>query len=831
MITDDEKDNGIKISVSIDGGREREIEAFGSEIYIGSGEDNNIRLCDSRRTVSRRHIRLIIMDRRIYVEDLGSKNGTYIGDRHTRVPEGKKIRINIDDVIYLGPNVRIRGVAVKKRPVEYQGMKMGATAVSAIKEITGGVSKKHKELEIPTGRAVIVGRADDCDIKIDHPQVSRHHTRLTVQLDGILIEDLGSKNGTFVNGRRVSGYLLQEGDILGIGPLTLSVSPKMGTIIEERAPGEGIRLDARGITRVLHNRKCILQPTYLSVLGGEFIGILGASGSGKTTLLSLINGSVIPTDGYVWLNGLEMLSNYYYLKQQVGYVPQHDIIHSELTVGEILYYTAKLRLPEDHTYDEIEGIIERTLGMVGLTEKWDTNFKDLSGGEQKRVNMAVELVTDPQIFFLDEPTSGLDPGMERDVMELFERYSHKERKTVVMVTHVTQNVSMMDKLIILERGEERGGTSAFFGTPTEALNFFDVGDFVEIYQKIEKSEQRFWSIKYNDSSLFKKYGYIYQSVQEESEIETEKIVREEKGIFRRLGDWVRQLSLLTSRYSKIMVKDTRNILTLLLQAPVIALLTYLVFKNMGNLGPFQAETMKNGLLFVLILSAIWFGANNSAREISKEQSVYRRERMVFLKICPYILSKFIVLSLICLFQTIMLVMIIYGTIGLKGDIVNIMLIVFLTALSGVTLGLFISSFVKTTNMAISLIPIILIPQIIFSGLIVKEKDMDIISKGISKVCVSYWSFKSIKEITYGELKEEYPDARLYMPTQNLNYQMVDKDKMKIPDKEKVESSLREEPTYKNFNHHLYIIGVFIIVPFILSYISLFSKERGGLENR
>jgi len=837
MITDDEKDKGIKISVSIDGGVEREIKAFGSEIYIGAGEDNNIRLCDSRRTVSRRHIRLIIMDRRIYVEDLGSKNGTFIGDRGNRIPPKKIIKVDVSEIIYIGPNVRVR--IEQLMGYECEGIVRTNLATSIKEKIdrkTGEVLKKRRHLEIPSDRSVVIGRSSDCDYIIDHPQVSRHHARITLQLDGILVEDLGSKNGTFVNGRRINRDLMDEGDILGIGPVTFSIGPKMETIIEEALPGEGMRIDGKDLTRYIKSVGCILQETYLTVKPGEFMGILGASGSGKTTLLSLLNGSIMPTNGSVWFNDMELYPHYNYLKKQMGYVPQHDIIHTELSVGEILYYSAKLRQVEDPSRDYIEELIMKTLRTVGLSNEIYTDFKELSGGEKKKVNMAVELVTDPQVFFLDEPTSGLDPASEKDVMELFEEYSHREKKTVVMVTHVTQNVSMMDKLIILEteKGNDvkKGGRTAFFGTPEESLDFFNVGDFIEIYEKIEESSN--WNSKYLSSEYAKKYSYIYQKVKEEEKIETEGIRREEKGIFRRLGDWFSQLFLLTSRYSKIMVKDTRNILTLLLQAPVIGILTYFAFKGAHKIGQFPPEeVIMEQLLFVLIIAAIWFGANNSAREISKEQSVYRRERMVFLKIFPYLFSKFIVLAFICLFQTVILVLMMDGLIGLKGNIVDIMLIVFLTALSGVTLGLFISSVVKTTNMAISLIPIVLIPQIIFSGLLKPVEEMDDVSKAISKVCVSYWSYSLINEITVGKKVE----SNKPIPTELSKMNLAEKlDLGGNYSNDEIVKMMRKmcsdrQRTYEKFKPNLSIIGIFILIPFIMAYIAILSKERKGFENR
>lgn len=831
-MANDYQQSTIKLFISVDGGAEQEVEVSQDEIFVGAGADNTIQMRDSKRTVSRKHLRLITEGNRIYVEDLGSTNGTFLGDKSNRLPANKPIRVKDGDILWLGPNVRLRLKVSVGRAVPGKAKKtvVGKIPYGELDDSTDEVLRRRRKLEIPTGRSVIVGRESDCDITVDHPQVSRHHAKITLQMGGILVEDLRSTNGTFVNGKRVVRELMGEGDILGIGPVAFSISPKMGTIVEERLPGEGVRLDGRKLTRVLKSGKCILPPTDLTIMPGEFMGILGASGSGKTTLMTLLNGSVIPTGGFVWLNGLEMVSHYSYLKQQIGYVPQHDIIHSELSVSEILYYAAKLRLPEDLTKGEIEDLIGNTLRIVGLSDKWGADFKELSGGEKKRINMAVELIIDPQIFFLDEPTSGLDPGIERDVMELFERYSHNENKSVVMVTHVTQNVSLMDKLIILEKG----GNTAFFGAPNEALDFFKVGDFVEIYQKIEGSKPKVWSSRYSGSSTAKRHKYIHQRVEKEAVSKGEEIKEKGKGIFRRFIDWFRQLSLLTTRYSKIVIKDARNLITLLLQAPIVAILAYFVFQGTGDNGQMaslQEEFMLDGLYFVLILAAIWFGANNSAREISKEGSVYRRERMVFLKIGPYLLSKFIVLSVVSLFQSVILVLMLKGMVGLEGNTLHIILIVYLTAISGVTLGLFISSVVKSTNMAISLIPIVLIPQIIFCGLIRPVEEMDRVSQGISKVCVAYWSFSTAKQITIGETVYLEEEPELDLPSEGAFMKLSGEEELDDLIQERYVPQHKGEPTYENFKRNLIIIGGFILIFFILAYLALLAKERGGFENR
>ena len=217
----------------------------------------------------------------------------------------------------------------------------------------------------------------------------------------------------------------------------------------------------------------------LSIQPNEFVGLLGPSGAGKSTLMDSLNGMRPASSGQVLVNNLDLYQHLESLKQSIGYVPQDDIIHRELTVYSTLYYVARLRLSRDISTKEINQIVGEVMDVTGLSERRDVPISQLSGGQRKRVSIAVELITKPSVIFLDEPTSGLDPATEEKVMKLFRQIAESGR-TVILTTHAMENVKLFDKLVLLMRGK-----LVFYGKPDEALAHVGAESFKELYDKLE----------------------------------------------------------------------------------------------------------------------------------------------------------------------------------------------------------------------------------------------------------------------------------------------------------------------------------------------------------
>ena len=306
------------------------------------------------------------------------------------------------------------------------------------------------------GSALSVGRAHDSDIHLDGLTISNNHARVLLEGGTVFVEDVASTNGVYVNGGRISGKTpLRENDIVQIGPFVLQAHPQRGVAVFDTR--SKTRIDAIDITKVVRNRSGkgeikLLDDVDLTILPNEFIGLLGPSGAGKSTLMDSLNGMRPATNGFVLINSLDLYRHLNSLKQSIGYVPQEDIIHRELTVYRTLYYVARLRLSSDVSTREIDQIVNEVMDVTGLSERRDVPVAQLSGGQRKRVSIAVELITKPSVIFLDEPTSGLDPATEEKIMKLFRQIAESGR-TVILTTHAMENVKLFDKIVVMMCGK------------------------------------------------------------------------------------------------------------------------------------------------------------------------------------------------------------------------------------------------------------------------------------------------------------------------------------------------------------------------------------------
>lgn len=255
-----------------------------------------------------------------------------------------------------------------------------------------------------------------------------------------------------------------------------------------------MNIEARELT-VRVGRLTILDKVDLKLTKGQFIGILGPSGCGKSTLLTALSGRRPFQGGEVLYNGQALEGR---PGEQIGFVPQDDNLHLALKTERLLTYSARLQLPGRST-EQLKRLVEMTLRSVGLEERKKIAVKKLSGGQRKRVSIAQELLLSPQALFLDEPTSGLDPELEKSIMQLCARLA-KEGRLVVMTTHILESIDLFDRLLVLV-----GGQTAFFGHPSEAIDFFSVNEIHHVYGLLAKKDATRFVTKYRDSHLRRKH--------------------------------------------------------------------------------------------------------------------------------------------------------------------------------------------------------------------------------------------------------------------------------------------------------------------------------------
>lgn len=605
-----------------------------------------------------------------------------------------------------------------------------------------------------SGQVIRIGRLPECHLSIPSPLVSRFHAELHCEDGRITIQDLNSTNGTFINGRRIfAPTILKRADKVEIAAFAFAFTGD--ALVPIDASGL-VRIETHGLTKEVHDRstgkrKLLLDGIDLVVEPGEFIVIFGTSGSGKSTLLDALNGRRPASSGLVLFNGTDLYSSFDMFRAVVGYVPQQDIVHRKILVQNALQYTARLRLPSDTSDKEIESHIKRVLDQVGLSEKASSRIDTpapLSGGQLKRVSLAVELIADPNILFLDEVTSGLDAGTDKKMMQLFSELASK-KKTIICVTHSLENVEVCNLVLLLHRGKV-----VFFGPPKDALQHFGISRLSDVYELIENSPDGFWAEKYAQSPFFDTYVRKRRSPSQSDEAVRQTPKLEGVKARRTWFDWS-QLRTLTRRYIDLLFADRRNLVILLLQAPLIAALIGLVFDASGQ-GPARAAA-ENQIAFMLVLSAIWCGCLNSTREVVKELPIYLRERAVNLGIGPYLASKLLPLAVLCLVQCLEMLLVIGLLTTWSGNFPATLLTLFLTAIAATSMGLAVSTFVDSNDKATTLIPILLIPQVVLANFIVK---LGRVGEAIAQATmISFSGFDAMR----GTLSKEVTDL---MPAQN-----------------------------------------------------------------
>jgi ABC-type multidrug transport system ATPase subunit len=653
-----------------------------------------------------------------------------------------------------------------------------------------------------------IGRGANNDIKLDGLQISNQHARLVRTPAGVTVEDLRSTNGVYVNGKRITKQPIGPQDAVQIGAFLIGADTAGNiNVFDTRSR---TRLDVVNVTRQVKDRSAgtltLLDSISLSIQPNEFVGVLGPSGAGKSMLMEVMNGIRHATSGNVLINNLDLYRHLDSLKQSIGYVPQDDIIHRELSVYRTLYYIAKMRLSRDVSSAEIRQIVDEVLDVTGLSERRNVRVGKLSGGQRKRVSIAVELITKPSVIFLDEPTSGLDPGAEERIMKLFRQIAESGR-TVIMTTHAMENVKLFDKIVVLMAGK-----LVFYGKPDEALAYLKVASFKELYSRLEQpvvdgvrehgeanrrqiTEQaaETWKAKFHSTPQFQQY--IQKPIGELGSMQPTKRQKKRRlGIFGSIGQWF----TLSRRYFEVLLRDKLTLFILLAQAPIIALMTFFV---MGSDQP------RDFVYFVLALVAMWFGTSVSAREIIRERAVYKRERMVNLGLVPYLASKLFVIGIIVAVQCLMLwvplkVFDLAGLMSMPGELLGTpqLWAMLLTAAVGLGIGLFVSALVRTSEMATSLVPLILIPQLLFSGLAGVPTGL---SRAVSLTMPAAWSFDTMKRFsTLDTLEPEgaKPHGKtkgkgLYKYIEEENEKIVAKAKQDFEDYKRLnESRFQDEPT-------------------------------------
>lgn len=499
--------------------------------------------------------------------------------------------------------------------------------------------------------------------------------------------------------------------------------------------------DGRITVKIDGAERAILDQAKVHLAPRQFVGILGASGSGKSTLIKTFAGLMELTEGEVRLAGEVCSSEQLRHDRRIAYLPQDVVIHEELTPRRALGAIARLKglAGRGAMREAIDGAAAKT----GVADRLDVPIRRLSGGQRKRVALAGELLGDPGVILLDEATSGLDPASEAEMMKLF-RSLADEGRTVVCITHFPDRLELCDRLIYLKEGRV-----VFDGTPGRLRGFFGTGSIEEVYlaQDLQTTEE--WIESFEESEDGLKHRKVQKAALALSAAGSG-AVHSSVGSFS-------QFRTMLGRYVRLQMADWLNLLLLFAQAPVIGLMIGLTYGDIrADFAELHASRSKE-VMFLLVIAVLWCAGTAAVREIVKERRIFLHETRFGVRVLPYLFSKLTLLSGLVLAQAALLLVVVRRVTGFTGDASPQFAVLGLTAIAGLTLGLLVSAVSRSSEQSMTILPVLLIMQAIFSGGLAKLAG---IVEYLSRALIpAWWSLDGLRSTLSSDLRTaSYPSA-------------------------------------------------------------------------
>lgn len=489
----------------------------------------------------------------------------------------------------------------------------------------------------------------------------------------------------------------------------------------------GVRVEVDGLTRQVAGpggtTRTLLDGVSLTVAPGELVAIVGPSGAGKTTLLQAIAGLAPGTSGSVRYDGADLYEQVGAFRSVLGYVPQDDLIHADLPLERTLRYAARLRLPSTATTAEVDRAATGAMIALGLADHAATQVGALSGGQRKRASIAVELLTDPHVFFLDEPTSGLDPVTSAELITRLRDLADRSA-TVVFTTHSVEDLAACDRIVFLARG----GRLGFVGTLDEAFARFGTSTVAGLFERIGA-----------DDGPTRAPG----------------LPREAPGaaapaarpVLRPVAGAVTQWKVLTRRSLDTIVRN-RLTLAIVLGSPALVVAMFVVLFRPGAFDPAAPSPSSMVMVgFWVVFAAFFFGLTYGLLQICTERSIVQRERLVGLRLGAYVAAKVTVLLPFLLVVVVSML----GVLRLLDRLparssttyASMATTLLLLSLVALALGLLTSASVATVAQATLALPMLCFPAVLFSGAILPVHLMAGAGAGFSAGIPSRWAFEAI----------------------------------------------------------------------------------------
>jgi ABC-type multidrug transport system ATPase subunit len=565
---------------------------------------------------------------------------------------------------------------------------------------------------------------------------------LSVASVGLYVFRYLGKDTVFINGQPVRSNQINtfsSGSALrGSGNTAIYYSDVVSRFLRSSVQSEFV-LEVKDLAHYFPSGKQGLHPLKFSEKSGQLLGLMGASGAGKSTLLNLLNGTMPPSQGQVLLNGIDIYANADKVEGLIGHISQDDLLIEELTVFQNLFFNAKLCFDGLNDY-QVKKRVMVTLKDLGLFEIKDLKVgspmnKKISGGQRKRLNIALELIREPSVLFVDEPTSGLSSRDSENIMDLLKEQALKGKLVIVVIHQPSSEIyKMFDKLMILDTG----GFPVYFGNPIEAISYFkaqinDVtSDDVECFNCGNVNPEQVFNIL--EAQVLDEYGqvtykrrvspaewnakYLNNIVIEDANVDLSKPLPEGASIPSRL----QQFKVFVSRDLLSKLADTQYMVINFMETPVLAFILAMLIKYFANDDVgfiFRENDNLPAYIFMCVVVALFFGLTVSAEEIIKDAKILKRESFLNLSRSSYLGSKIMILFTISALQTIAFVLVGNWIMEIKGMNMAYFLVLFSTSCFANMLGLNISASFRNVVTIYILIPFLIIPQLLLSGVIVK----------------------------------------------------------------------------------------------------------------
>ena len=621
--------------------------------------------------------------------------------------------------------VRINSILVSG-PIDIH---LGETPLSVVisLELNHDAPKATAGGSVLAATDVVIGKAADANFIVTDVLASRRHARLITLENSLILEDLGSTNGTFLNGKLIRTAPVREGDIITIGNTDLTIRNNHLDFLRSQSEKSG-GLYANNLEFEIKGGRKLLSGIDVRLAPGSLTAVIGPSGAGKSTFLKAIAGVNKPTGGTVTFDGFNVYKNFDVVSSRIGMVPQDDVLHTSLKLDTALNYAARLRLRVDGGKAERTAQVDRVIERLELDSNRDTVINKLSGGQRKRASVALELLTEPSLLILDEPTSGLDPAMDRQVMKTLRELAIDDR-AVLVVTHSVAQLDLCDDVLVLAPG----GMPAYYGPPRGISAYFGTTDWADIFALI----------KDDPNAAYQRY--LAQNPK--AVVPAPEVAVQNMSSKRVSAPWLSQFLTMCARQVSLVFADFGYLMFLLL-LPVIVGLLILVVPGVAGLGAASnsSPAEPSQLLAMLVIGSAFMGASVSIRDLVGERPIYLRERAVGLSISAYLGSKLLVFGLFSWFMAGMLT---YVTLLAKpapiqavyfeSPALELFFSLGLTAMASLVTGLLLSSLVKSSEQVMPLFVVFIMAQLVLNGGLLQITAGSLID-GLSVLVIARWGF-------------------------------------------------------------------------------------------